>query len=150
VRGLLIDTNLLVLLVVGGVSPEQIGRYKRTSAYTRADYRLLCEFVAGFKRLVTLPHVLAEVSNLTDMPGEDLGVARRLLAEQIEVMEESAVASRAAAGHASYSRLGLTDAAIVELMKREDCLVLTEDVGLYEALGRAGVQVVNFAHLRAQ
>ena len=40
-RGVLIDTNLLVLLIVGLVNPLRIARFKRTSHYNFADWDLL-------------------------------------------------------------------------------------------------------------
>jgi hypothetical protein len=37
----------------------------------KADYELLLRVLAKFKTLYTVPHVLAEVSNLTDLPGAE-------------------------------------------------------------------------------
>jgi len=39
--GLLIDTNLLVLFIVGTVNRNRIGNFKRTSKYSKDDYDLL-------------------------------------------------------------------------------------------------------------
>lgn len=64
---LLIDTNLLVLLVVGRVNPERIQSFKRTSGYDKQAYDALERIVLHARRLVALPHVWAEVSNLTDL-----------------------------------------------------------------------------------
>ncbi len=69
--GLLIDTNLLVLFVVGGVNPHRIENFKRTRKYTRADYDLLRRLLKEFYPLYTLAHVMAEVSNLTDLSGTE-------------------------------------------------------------------------------
>ncbi len=67
--GLPVDTNLLVLFVVGAVNRERIESFERTSSYTKEDYKLLLQFLANFKKLHTSPHVLAEVSNLADLCG---------------------------------------------------------------------------------
>ena len=67
--GLLVDTNLLVLYVVGGVNRNRIDTFKRTTRYTKSDYDLLLRVIAKFNPLYAVAHVLAEVSNLTDLPG---------------------------------------------------------------------------------
>jgi hypothetical protein len=41
--GVVLDTNLLVLLVVGSVPRNYIGRHKRLSQYSEADFELLVE-----------------------------------------------------------------------------------------------------------
>lgn len=146
---LFLDTNLLVLLIVGSVNPDRIATFKRTRRYSPEDYELLVEYVEQFHVLLTLPHVLAEVSNLTDLPGDELFLARALLAQRIEEMDEQTLASAEATGVGSLARLGLTDSAIVALMQRVKCTVMTDDYGLYSVLAVAGVEVENFMHLRA-
>ena len=69
--GLLVDTNLLVLFTVGAVNRDRIETFKRTRQYTRADYDLLVRVLAKFEPLYTVAHVLAEVSNLTDLRGSE-------------------------------------------------------------------------------
>jgi len=64
--GLLVDTNLLVLFTVGKVNRQRIENFKRTS-----DYDLLLRVLGKFNKLYTVAHVLAEVSNLTDLPGAE-------------------------------------------------------------------------------
>lgn len=39
-RGILIDTNLLVLLLVGAVNRDRIPKFKRTRGYTADDWDL--------------------------------------------------------------------------------------------------------------
>jgi hypothetical protein len=50
-RGLLIDTNLLVLFVVGSVNRSRIEGFKRTSKYSEHNYELLLRVVERFSRL---------------------------------------------------------------------------------------------------
>jgi hypothetical protein len=78
-RGLLVDTNLLVLFAVGTVNPNRIETFKRTSRYTKSDFDLLLRVLGKFNKLYTVAHVLAEVSNLTDLPGAEGQQARRFL-----------------------------------------------------------------------
>ena len=63
-KGLLVDTNLLVLLVIGALNPDQISDHKLTSKYSAVDYRLLKSFVDRFKLVVTTPNILTETWGL--------------------------------------------------------------------------------------
>ena len=146
-EGLLIDTNLLVLLVVGKVNPSRIETYKRTTRYTEKDFRTLVKVMLNFSRLMTLPHVLAEVSNLTDMGGPELIQAREELRSLMEVLEEPVLASRTAALQTTYRLHGLTDAAIVAAAIDRKCAVLTDELGLFRALQTESVPVLNFAQV---
>ena len=57
-QGVLIDTNLLVLLLVGMVSRKRIATWKRTSGFNSDDYDLLVRLVQWFGKLIATPHVL--------------------------------------------------------------------------------------------
>jgi hypothetical protein len=76
--GLFVDTNLLVLFAIGAVNRNRIEQFKRTRSYTKTDYDLLLRVLERFKPLYTVAHVLAEVSNLTDLPGPERRQARSL------------------------------------------------------------------------
>ena len=91
--GLLLDTNLLVLLVVGKVNRERIATFKRTSAYTGRGYDLLERLIKPFSKLYTVPHVVSEVSNLTDLAGPDRAASRIILRDLIEILHQPAIPS---------------------------------------------------------
>jgi hypothetical protein len=95
--GLLLDTNLLVLFVVGTVNPKRIQNFKRTSVYDHDAYEMLVKVMSGFTQIYTVAHVMAEVSNLTDLSGAERREARRILAETIAAFKEPHVSSREAA-----------------------------------------------------
>jgi len=145
---LLIDTNLLVLFVVGTVNRHRIGNFKRTRQYERSDYELLLRVMDVFTPLYTLPHVMAEVSNLTDMNGPERRQARQILKERLETLQEPVIPSVRATQDEHYERLGLVDAAIAVVAREEKCAVLTDDLDLYVGLSRQGAAVLNFAYLQ--
>ena len=146
--GLLIDTNLLVLFTVGTVNRNRIETFKRTRQYTKTDYDLLLQVLQQFKPLYTVAHVLAEVSNLTDLPGSERLQARRVLKETLSVLDEAEMPSIRAAEDRVYEDLGLADAAIAALARDQNCAVLTDDLDLYLLLSRDNMNVLNFTHLR--
>jgi len=145
---LLVDTNLLVLWIVGTVNRGRIRQFKRTCQYTEADFDILDRYLATFSTLYTLAHVMAEVSNLTDLSGPERLKARLALKSFLETAQEPHVPSSDAARTEPYNRLGLVDSAISVAARRYRCRVLTDDLALFLALSRAGVEVENFNHLR--
>jgi hypothetical protein len=147
---LLFDANLLVLFVVGTVNRGRIETFKRTSRYTNSDYDLLIRVLDKFQQLYTVPHVLAEVNNLTDLSGPERLLARAVLKETISMLSEIQVSSGLAAAEPTYDKLGLADAAIGVVAREHACAVLTDDLDLYLQLGRENVEVFNFNYLRAQ
>lgn len=149
-RGVLVDTNVLVLLLVGTLDPSLIARHKRTRQYTVDDFGVLENFVARFHRVVATPHVLAEAGNLGGQIGEP---ARsdffRLLALSLNEIHEEAVESRRVSeiDRHLFPRLGLTDS-LTLVAARRDFLVLSDDLELVTELASAEAEVVNFTHLR--
>lgn len=148
---LLVDANLLVLLAVGRVNRNRIETFKRTSSYSRTDFDLLVRFLDGFvQNIYTVPHVWAEVSNLTDLPGPERREVRRVVRETISMFKEIEMPSSIAASDSLFEHLGLSDAAISAAAQANNCGVLTDDLDLYLRLSQKGVNAINFAHLRAQ
>lgn len=145
-NGLLIDTNLMILMLVGRTNRRRIEHFKRTESYTIADYELLERFVKKFRRMVTTPHILTEVSNLAILPKEDGLRIRSLLKDSIEVIHELHEPSRVIAQNPHFRRLGLTDAAVSNLCRKT--LVLTSDLDLWYALSIEGFDAINFNHFR--
>jgi len=146
-KGILIDTNLLVLLVVGYVDRKRIPSFKRTSHYTPEDWDALTGVLEHVPRRYSIAHILAEASTLTDMKGQELEEARAMLHDAISHMDELPFASLEACQSAYYRRLGLTDAAIVLVAKRQGCSVMTNDYGLYLALLQEGLSAIHFDDL---
>jgi predicted nucleic acid-binding protein len=147
--GLFVDTNLLVLFTIGSVNRNRIEQFKRTSQYTETDYDLLLRVLGKFKTLYTVAHVMAEVSNLTDLSGPEQRQARQVLKETLSVLNEAEMPSTRAADNPLYQDHGLVDAAIAAVARDYDCAVLTDDLDLYLSLSRYKVTVLNFTHLRA-
>jgi rRNA-processing protein FCF1 len=145
--GLLVDTNLLVLWVVGGVNRNRIETFKRTSNYTKTDHDFLRRVLASFETLYTVPHVLAEVSNLTDLPGAERQQARSFLKRTISLLKEVEMRIHAAED-VLYPKLGLVDAAIGAVARVHRCAVLTDDQELYLRLSHERVNVIYFSYLR--
>ena len=146
-KGVLVDTNLLVLFLVGRVNRRRILNFKRTGDFVIEDYDLLVRLIAWFGKLIATPHVLSQVSDLTDLTGNELTAIRELFKVLVEKVEESYDTSRLLVGDPAFKRLGLTDAAIATVCSR-GVLVLTADAELHVALQERAIDALNLNHIR--
>lgn len=148
-KGVLVDTNLLVLHIVGSVNRRRIENFKRTQAFTVEDFDLLCNLMAwfGLPVLVT-PHVLSQVSDLTDLSGFEKNSARERLSTLISVLDERYDDAKTLVRNPLFRQHGLADAGIAEVCK-PNVLTLTSDLALYTALSLNGSDALNFNHVRA-
>ena len=147
-RGVLVDTNILLLLFVGSFDRELIPRFKRTSQFASTDYDVLRRLLSRFKTVVTCPNVLSEVNSLSGQLGEPARTGYfEEFARKIDTLDEEYVANSTAAQVAAFPRLGLTDSAIVCLAKGK-YLVLTDDFKLFGFLEQNRVDAINFTHVR--
>ncbi|KAF0165241.1 MAG: hypothetical protein FD157_1593, partial [Rhodocyclaceae bacterium] len=67
---ILIDTNLLVLYVVGTASRSYIEKHKRLTEFVVEDYDALLKLINNASAVFVTPHTLAETSNLARYIGE--------------------------------------------------------------------------------
>lgn len=147
-KKLVLDANLIMLLIVGLADENLVTRHKRTRAYSVQDFRLLVSIVTSYQDIVTLPNVLSEVSNLLSFESADEH-SRRILTNFIKFTEgatERYIASAIGTARGEFSRLGLSDSAVLEVAKG-DVQILTADLALHIAALRAGYHSENFTHL---
>lgn len=142
--GVLIDAQLLLVYFVGRFDRARIVGFKRTAAYTAEDYDRLILFLRPFQKVVTTPNVLTEVSNFLDSrwPLEFY----QGLARDVALLEEHHIPSADLVRSAHFAKLGLSDLAIVQLVKGR-FLTITADLPLYHYMVTTGVDAVNFWHL---
>jgi hypothetical protein len=148
-KGLLVDTNLLLLYLVGAFDPERIPRFKRTMAFTVDEFVLLSLFFEVFEKIITTPNILTEVSNLSgQLPMSLRPFFWEDFAGRMHDLQESYTPSTAISASAHFTKFGLTDSGIVGLVK-DKYLVLTDDLRLFGYLQNLGIDVINFNHIRA-
>ena len=59
-----VDTNLLLLLIVGSTRKDFICRHKRLKSYTERDFELIAQTLRNVDVIISTPNVMTEVSNL--------------------------------------------------------------------------------------
>lgn len=147
-KGVLIDTNILLLLFVGRYDLSWVSKFKRTKIFTDDDYFLVEKIVSFFARVVTTPNILTEVSNLSNQLPEQIKLKYyQEFVSVVEILEEEYVASATACGQQYFHRCGLADSTITTLA-RDNYLVITDDFPLANILQGLNIDVINFNHLR--
>ena len=124
-------------------------KHRRTRMFTVEDYDRLIRATSRVGELRVTPNTLTEASNLLGQHGEPQRSRLLLkLREFIERNPETVVASADAARHVAFPRLGLTDAALLEVVSA-DAPLLTVDLDLYvAALASGEVAAINFNRWR--
>ena len=147
-RSVLLDTNLLLLLIVGIYDKNLIGKHKRTKSFIAEDFDLLVDSIDGYEILWVTSHCLAEVSNLLKQTHSTQ--AKELMAcfaTFVANAKESHIQKEVIFSSKYVGRLGVADTGIIMKSKRVSC-VFTVDFDLYIEISKTGNRVVNFNHLR--
>jgi hypothetical protein len=148
-KGVLIDANLALLYLVGSYDLRLIGdgKYNKLSNHSTDDYRLLIRLKKEFKKAVTTPHVLTEVSNLTnDLPEWTKAECLRKFYETFVEIDELTIPSLDAAQRHEFPFLGLTDSGLA--IVSDQYLIVTDDARLVKKMNESGLEALNFNHLR--
>ena len=115
--GLFIDANLLVLLVVGSEGRELIVKHRRLDGYSANDYDILLDLIRQATQVFVTPNTLTEASNLLAQHGEpERSRILRRLKYIVHQSEEVVVDSAVATDNSQFEHLGLTDAALLEVI----------------------------------
>lgn len=148
-RGILIDTNLLLVYFVGRYDPNRLAKFKRTLTFTVEDYYTLERAFKFFNKIVTTPNILTEVNSLSNQLPEEIKTDYYAkMAEQIVNVEEHFQESRKICALEPFKKFGLTDSGIINLVK-DKYLVLSDDFRLTNYLANVGIDVINFNHIRS-
>jgi hypothetical protein len=147
-RGILLDSNLLLLMMVGSYDPRLIGTFKRLNDYTVRDFKIVSLLVSEFEPLISTHHVLTEVNGIANqLPSWITPEWHDYFARAIQVLEERHIPATAIAALPEFRIFGITDAAL-SLMARET-LFVTADDRLSSHLQRRPLFAASFDEIRA-
>lgn len=150
--GILLDTNLLLLLWLAQFDPSLVGG-KRLAKYTPQDVDLLVAYVEKFNCILTTHTILTETSNLAALvltgnrkrdfftwllPLFDINPPKGFQRCPVDGLALNAEI---------FVNLGFTDATLVATAEGSHFL-LTDDLDLYLAAQSRGAPTINFTHMR--
>ncbi len=145
-----IDTNLLLLLIVGLTSPDYIAVHKCLKGdYTEHDFNLPGLIIGGFSDIVTLPRILSETSNLArQIPGPARRDIQLKFRSFIERTVEIPLTSVQGARREAFENLGLTDAVVLQFCELDidgaKPTLLTADTCLADRAKSLGCSALNY------
>ena len=134
---------------MGSVGRDFIAKHRRLQTFTVEDFDSLINLLHPVEKVFVTPNTLTETSNLLAQHRDPershfFDRLKFIIQESKEIVVASTVASR----NNAFKRLGLTDAALLEVATAETPLV-TVDLDLYlEALAKGQDTAVNFTHLQ--
>ena len=132
-RGVLLDAHLLVLLTIGSYDLDLVGSHPRLNAYSRLDFHFLSDLIGHSGPIRLVPQVMAEASSLLGTRREPLMTQLgNVILQSVEIQIPAVVAVQ----RAEFSRLGITDAILIEAATPEVPLI-TADGALFDAALRA-------------
>ena len=146
-HGVVMDTNVALLLILSAYDPQLVGR-KTLASFTTSDLLVATSFVDLNPDVLMTAHVHAEVSNLAvqSVPRRSrdrvLMVVKRFMTDAADVTPPV----ERVVDHPSYPRLGVTDAGLL-VAAGFTLLLLTEDKELRATARAAGSYACGLADL---
>ncbi|RTQ46482.1 hypothetical protein EJV47_21245 [Hymenobacter gummosus] len=147
-KPILIDTNALVVLIIGLMNPHILKTHKRTSIYEEQDLRNLLYIIQDISNLVVLPNVWTEVDNLLNSFDKQRKYTYlKTLRSAIEQTTEKYIPSVSATHNTAFIDLGITDSLLLEHAK-ECRLLITGDSALSDYASAYGIAVYDMVRAR--
>lgn len=156
-RDVVLDTNLLVLLLIGAADRSAVGKHRRSRGYSHTDYDALKSLILdaeenGAKILVS-PNVWTEVSNLLF---EKSGKGGHLWSHIVPILymlvgqfEERSVPTIRAVRRSEFHFLGVSDTVLLEIAAEAGATIVTDDAMLALEASRLPAGAVHFAEVTA-
>ena len=148
-KGIVVDTNLLLLYLIGSFDQEIIIKFKRTQVYTKEDFVTLSKFLKHFV-IISNPNIITEISNLSDTLNRQTEYRLfNFFKNALSSFNESYCKTAEVSTNQAFIKFGLTDSTIYDLADK-GFLVLTDDFPLFGYLLNTGKTVINFNHIRTE
>lgn len=134
IKKLIIDTNLLLLFVIGIIDDGRyIKKSNRLSDFDEDDFQKITRVIGFFNEVYITPYIATEVSNLIDLDGDvrdEIFIKFRLLIEKlIKVVNVNLIEDM---DGQTFLRYGLTDNSLISLVS--EYFILTNDSRLCSVL----------------
>jgi hypothetical protein len=145
---ILIDSNVLVILILGLIDPNLIGKDKRSSIYEKEDFHKLLDVIGSIDKVVVLPNIWTEVDNLLNhISGSYKFQYIEKITSTIRATSEEYLKSSTVNENPNFINLGLTDTLILDFAKRCDFLI-TDDSRLSDFACANGILVYDMKSIR--
>ena len=153
--GLIIDSNLLILLIIGLHNESDITNHERTGSYCVDDFRFLKKVLSTTNKIILTPHIMSEVSNmliegkssksgsLINNPHFDESIKIVSNADEVYIKKEYLIENLK-----ELASVGFTDLSIIKAAKQLGCAVMTDDGRLMPWLEHHKCTATNLTRIR--
>lgn len=153
-KKLILDTNLLLLLLIGACEKDFLPSCACTEKYTGDDYDLLLKVLRFFEsEIIITPHILAEFSNLSrrDIKEPKIHYYLTTVMNRLKTYKEEHISLERLLGTKVdiLVMLGFPDMSVVEAAKKIDAVILTDDIGLSLYADSAQIANIRFGAVKA-
>ena len=125
-----------------------VNNFKATKKYGFDGFIIIANIIKYFDKIITTPHILTEISNISNQIENRFKIDYfNTFFLKLEFLDELFIHANENFADEKVRKLGLTDAAIINLSKSKSYLVLTDDLQLYYLLSNKQIDVINFNHL---
>lgn len=145
---ILVDTNTLIIIVLGLINPKLVNTHKKTSLFNEEDFYSVMDWIGDVNNLIILPNIFTEVDNLLN---RFTGKYRQ---KYIDVMatiscqiKEEYLPSVLGIKDYNFATLGLTDVLIIQLKDKYKTLI-TADSDLSDWANASGIDVLDLKELK--
>lgn len=150
-NGVIIDTNIMLVYIVGHYDINYISQFERTKDYCADDYKNMDYVLSHFGKKVITTHILAELSNLSKQAWKDKKLDYfNVFGKLLEKTNEHCINKDILLNLPLLPKLGVTDLGIIEAAKEFGCLIFTDDFPMSGYASKQGIDVLNFNHIRGQ
>lgn len=152
-KGVFIDTELLIVLLIGAYKRSLIGQ-GCTANYTLDDYNLLYAFLSKFKyKYVSQPILTEAFFHLFEGNKKiEKGYQEEFIKDTLDILvinlNESYSEKKFTLENKRVIDLGFADINSVECCLKNDLLLLTKDAGLCRYANEKELEYVSFDYLR--
>lgn len=148
-NGIVLDTNVFLLYVVGALDSKLLPKVKRTASFEPVDLELLSNLMLRAPRMFVTPGIITETCNLLDSDNARHDFRLFGLLQQLTtVLREDYISAETLSQHSLFLRFGLADCSLAHLAGRGH-LIITVDLPLAVALEQLSLPALNFNNLRA-
>lgn len=153
-KKLVLDTNLFVLLFIGGYDNNFLNQCTCTQKYSKNDYDLLLKIFQYFdSEIIITPHILAEISNLSRRDIKEPNIANyfETIVDRLKNCKEEHVSLDRLLGLdiKILTRFGFPDMSVIEAAKKMDAVILTDEYALSGHATSSGLANIRFGTISA-
>jgi len=150
-KGVILDTNLLILYLVGSYDKNNIKKFKRTHSFEIEDFKFIASLLKFFRNIVVTPQILAEISNFTfEETTPDFSSYFTNAINWLQKTNEKYFHKNDLLPIPCLANIGFTDLTIIEASKNKRLLVLTDDGSLCSFLTSFDCDFINLNHIRGE